>query len=234
MTIVDLILILVFLMGAIAGFKRGVIKSATMFIGAILVIVLAFCLKNPISQFFYSIFPFFNFVGDFEGLTTLNILLYEALAFVILYVLFMAILQVIIKVTSVFEHLLNFTIILGIPSKLLGAVFGFFETYIFVFVALYLFNQIPATNVFVMDSFLAPKIVQSSPVLSNITADCYNAVQEIISIKDQNMADKEEYNRKCLEILLKHGIVDISSVEELLDSGKLQIENADEILDEYR
>ena len=74
MTIVDLILILVFLMGAIAGFKRGVIKSATMFIGAILVIVLAFCLKNPISQFFYSIFPFFNFAGDFEGLTTLNIL----------------------------------------------------------------------------------------------------------------------------------------------------------------
>ena len=221
-------------MGAIVGFKRGVIKSATMFIGAIIVIVLAYSLKNPVSKILYSFLPFFNFAGDFAGLTTLNIIIYEAIAFVLVYVLLMAILQIIIKITGVFETILNFTIILGIPSKLLGAVFGFFEAYLFLFVAIFLLNQIPATNEIVTESTFASKIASSSPILSDITSSYYDAFEEIISIKDQNRNDKEEYNRKCLDILLKYGIVDISSAEELIQSGKLQISNADEILDNYR
>lgn len=232
--VIDIILILVLAMGAIVGFKRGVIKSATMFIGAIIVIVLAYSLKNPVSKILYSFLPFFNFAGDFAGLTTLNIIIYEAIAFVLVYVLLMAILQIIIKITGVFETILNFTIILGIPSKLLGAVFGFFEAYLFLFVAIFLLNQIPATNEIVTESTFASKIASSSPILSDITSSYYDAFEEIISIKDQNRNDKEEYNRKCLDILLKYGIVDISSAEELIQSGKLQISDADEILDNYR
>ncbi len=232
--IIDIILILVLVMGAIIGFKRGVIKSATMFIGAIIVIVLAYSLKNPVSKILYSFLPFFNFAGDFAGLTTLNIIIYEAIAFVLVYVLLMAVLQIIIKITGVFETILNFTIILGIPSKLLGAVFGFFEAYLFIFVAIFLLNQIPATNEIVTESTFASKIASSSPILSDITSSYYDAFEEIISIKDQNKNDKEEYNRKCLDILLKYGIVDISSAEELINNGKLQISNADEILDNYR
>ena len=152
---IDIILVLILFAGAIVGFKRGVIKSAVTFIGAIVVIVLAFSLKNPISKLLYSFLPFFNFAGDFEGLTTLNIIIYEAIAFVLVYVILMAILQILIKITGVFEHILNFTIILGIPSKLLGAVFGFFEAYLFVFVALFLLNQLPATNAFVTESAFA-------------------------------------------------------------------------------
>ena len=133
-----------------------------------------------------------------------------------------------------FEHILNFTIILGIPSKLLGAVFGFFEAYLFVFVALFLLNQLPATNAFVSESAFASTITSSSPILSDITSSYYDAFEEILSIKDQNMADKEEYNRKCLDILLKYGILDINSAEDLLDRRKLVIPNADSILDKYR
>lgn len=232
--IIDIILILVLVMGAIIGFKRGVIKSATMFIGAIIVIVLAYSLKNPVSKILYSFLPFFNFAGDFAGLTTLNIIIYEAIAFVLVYVLLMAVLRIIIKITGVFETILNFTIILGIPSKLLGAVFGFFEAYLFIFVAIFLLNQIPATNEIVTEGTFASKIASSSPILSDITSSYYDAFEEIISIKDQNKNDKEEYNRKCLDILLKYGIVDISSAEELINNGKLQISNADEILDNYR
>ena len=232
--LIDIILVLILFAGAIVGFKRGVIKSAVTFIGAIVVIVLAFSLKNPISKLLYSFLPFFNFAGDFEGLTTLNIIIYEAIAFVLVYVILMAILQILIKITGVFEHILNFTIILGIPSKLLGAVFGFFEAYLFVFVALFLLNQLPATNAFVSESAFASTITSSSPILSDITSSYYDAFEEILSIKDQNMADKEEYNRKCLDILLKYGILDINSAEDLLDRRKLVIPNADSILDKYR
>ena len=218
-------------MGAVVGFKRGIFKSAVMFIGAIVVIVLAYSLKNPVANLLYSFMPFFNFAGDFEGLTTLNLIIYEAIAFVIVYLLLMVLLRILIKVTGAFEKLLNFTIILGIPSKLLGALFGLVETFLFIFVALFLLNQIPATNSIVTSSSSASHILTASPILSNITKSYYEAFEEVISIKDQNMNDKEEYNRRCLEILIKYDIVDKNSVKELIANGKLNVSNAEEILE---
>ena len=232
-TTIDIIIALILLMGAAIGFKRGVIKSAVTFIGAIVVIVLAFYLKNPLSKLMYTYLPFFQFAGDFEGLTVLNIIIYEALAFVIVYVVLMSILQILISVTGIIEKVLNFTIVLGIPSKLLGALFGFFEMYLFVFVALFLLSQIPVTNAYIKDSFVAEKIANSSPVLSGISENYYKAFEEIIHIKDQNIHDKNEYNRQSLDILLKYGIVDVDSARNLIDSGKLSIRNADNILDKY-
>ena len=232
-TTIDIIIVLILLMGAVVGFKRGVIKSAVTFIGAIVVIILAFYLKNPVSKLMYTYLPFFNFAGDFEGLTVLNIVIYEALAFVIVYVILMSILQILISVTGVIEKVLNFTIVLGIPSKLLGALFGFFETYLFVFVALFLLSQIPVTNAYIKDSFVADKIANSSPILSGISENYYKAFEEIISIKDQNIHDKNEYNRQSLDILLKYDIVDVDSARDLIESGKMPIENAEGILYKY-
>ena len=229
--VVDVSIILILLMGAVVGFKRGIFKSAVMFIGAIVVIVLAYSLKNPVANLLYSFMPFFNFAGDFEGLSTLNLIIYEAIAFVIVYLLLMVLLRILIKVTGAFEKLLNFTIILGIPSKLLGALFGLVETFLFIFVALFLLNQIPATNSIVTSSSSASHILTASPILSNITKSYYEAFEEVISIKDQNMNDKEEYNRRCLEILIKYDIVDKNSVKELIANGKLNVSNAEEILE---
>lgn len=232
-TTIDIIIVLILLMGAVIGFKRGVIKSAVTFIGAIVVIILAFYLKNPLSKLMYTYLPFFNFVGDFEGITVLNIVIYEALAFVIVYVILMSILQILIGVTGVIEKVLNFTIVLGIPSKLLGALFGFFETYLFVFVALFLLSQIPVTNAYMKDSFVADKIANSSPILSGISENYYRAFEEILGINDQNIHDKNEYNRQSLDILLKYDIVDVDSARDLIDSGKLSIDNAEGILNKY-
>lgn len=231
--ILDSIIILFLLMGALVGFKRGVIKSATMFVGAIIVIFLSYSLKNPVSKILYSIFPFFRFAGDFEGLTVLNILIYEAIAFALVFIILMSILQILIKVTGGIEKILKFTIVLGIPSKLLGAIFGLFESFLFVFVALFLVSQIPSTNEWVTESLFADKIINSSPILSNISKEYYKAFEEIISIKDQNLHDKDEYNLKCLDILLKYGIVKKEAVEKLLENKKLEIPNANEVLKKY-
>ena len=82
-SIVDSIILILLLFGAIIGFKTGVIKSAVSVLGTILIIYLAFVLKNPISEFMYLHLPFFNFSGDLAGVTVLNILIYEGLAFLI-------------------------------------------------------------------------------------------------------------------------------------------------------
>ena len=220
-SIVDSIIILLLLMGAVVGFKRGVIKSATMFVGAIVVLILSFWLKNPVSKILYSVCPFFTFAGDFEGLTVLNIIIYEAIAFILVYIVLMSVLQIVIKITGGIEKILDFTIILGIPSKLLGALFGFLESYLFVFIALFLLSMLPATNELILESRLGGVITESSPGLSSLTEESVAAVKEIISIKDQNIHNKKEYNKKCLAILLKYDIVKQEAVDELIEKGKL-------------
>ncbi len=230
---IDCIIILFLLMGAVVGFKRGVIKSATMFVGAVFVIMLSYTLKNPVSKILYAIFPFFEFTGSYEGLTVLNLVIYEAIAFILVYLILMTLLQILIKITGGIEKILKFTIILGIPSKLLGALFGLFETFIFVFLALFLFSSIPTTNELLKDSKVSSAILNASPVLSNITKEYVKAFEEIISIKDQNIHDKDAYNRNALDILLKYEVVKKDTVEELLKNGKLQIPEANSILEKY-
>ena len=230
---IDIIILLFLLIGAIVGFKRGFIKSVVMFLGAIIAIVLAYTLKNPVASILYQVCPFFNFAGPFEGLTVLNIVLYEAIAFILVYIVLLSILEIIIKISGLFEKILNFTIILGIPSKLLGAVFGVIESYLFVFVGLFLLSQIPATSEFIHQGQLSNTIMTSSIGLSDMTKEYYESFKDVISMKDKTTINKDEYNLECLEILLRHGIVEKKAVENLIDNGKLSITNAESILKKY-
>ena len=88
MNIVDAIIILIILMGAVIGFKNGVIRQTVSLVGFLLVIILAFLLKNPLSLWMYEHLPFFNFWGILKGVTVINILLYEVIAFLILVAIF--------------------------------------------------------------------------------------------------------------------------------------------------
>ena len=49
MVIVDIIIIILLAFGAIAGFKSGVIKKLTDFVGMFVIVILAFYLKNYLS-----------------------------------------------------------------------------------------------------------------------------------------------------------------------------------------
>ena len=79
MNIVDVIILLFLGLGAVTGFIRGFFKQTVISVGTILVIVLSFILKNPLSMILYENLPFFKM----GGLTSLNILLYETFAFII-------------------------------------------------------------------------------------------------------------------------------------------------------
>lgn len=232
-SLIDTVAIFILIMGAIVGFKRGIIQSATMFIGSIIVIVISFYLKNPLSELLYKICPFFNFGGDFEGLTVLNLVLYEAIAYILVYVILMAVLHILIKITNVFETILKFTIVLSVPSKILGAIFGILENFIFVYLTLFLLMQLPLTTPFVLNSQFASIIVRETPFLSSGCEKYYEAIKEVVSIKDKDMHDKNEYNKESLDILLKYDIVSVNSVKELIDSKKLEITDVFEVISKY-
>ena len=141
MTILDAIIILFLLSGAVLGFKKGAIKSLVTLLGTIIVVVVAYYLKNPVANIIFDYVPFLNFAGSWEGLSTLNILLYEAIAYVIVFVVLWTVLSLIIKLSGIIEKILNATIILGIPSKIIGAVLGFVEALVFGFLILFVLLQ---------------------------------------------------------------------------------------------
>ena len=62
----DIIIIMIILFGAIVGFKRGIIKQSVITVGMIFVLILSFILKNPVSSIMYEHLPFFSFGGLFD------------------------------------------------------------------------------------------------------------------------------------------------------------------------
>jgi len=140
MNVVDIIIIILLILGALAGFKAGVIKKTADFVGTFLIVILAFSLKNYLSVIMYENLPFFNFGGFIKGIDVINILLYEIIAFVITFMALLFLLKVILMLTGLVEKILKATVILSIPSKLLGFVFCVIETYVYTFIALVVFT----------------------------------------------------------------------------------------------
>lgn len=237
MNIVDLIIIIVIAFGAVIGFKRGFTRSLVSALGFIVIAVLAFLLKNPVSVFLYENLPFFKFAGIIKGVTVLNIALYEILAFVIVLVVLVVLLRVLMLATSIFEKILNATIILGIPSKIAGAIVGAIQYFVITFVILYIVS-LPVFNInIISESQMKDKILNSTPILSNIVDDGVKVINEFASIKDKykdNNSNAEQFNKEVLDLFLKYDVVKVESIDKLIEKEKLQINNIEEILAPYR
>ena len=205
LTIVDSILILFLLLGAVLGFKKGAIKSLVALIGTVVVVVVAYYLKNPVAELLLDYCPFLKFGGSWTGLVTLNILLYEAIAYLLVFVVLSSILSLLIKVSGILETILKMTIILGIPSKIIGAVLGFLEALVFSFIVLFILLQFNVTSKMVSDSTLARSIIDKTPIIGHMVNDTYKAIQDINKLQDKykNDSNKDAYNAEILTIMLK-------------------------------
>lgn len=236
MNIIDVVIILLLLMGAVVGFKRGFTKEVISFIGLVLVVALAFMFKNPISVFFYEHLPFFKFGGIFKGVTVLNIALYEVIAFIVVFSILMILFKILLMVSSVFEKILNFTIILGIPSKILGAVVGVIENFIIVFIFLYILS-LPIFNIDIVENSKYRKnILNSTPILSKVAENTLNMFEEFGTLTDkyENATNPMEFNRETLDLFLKYKIVTVDSIEKLVEKNKIEIDNIDSLINKYK
>ena len=79
--VVDLIILIFLVLGGIVGFKNGVIKEGTQFIGIMLVVIVSFLLKDRLMVFLYESLPFFDFFGFIKGISAINILFYQLVSF---------------------------------------------------------------------------------------------------------------------------------------------------------
>jgi len=235
LNIVDTIIIVFLLAGAALGFKRGALKQTVTFVGLIVAFGLAFFLKNPVALFFYDRLPFFPFDGVFKGVKILNIIVYEVIAYVVVLSILLILLKVIKMLTSVFERILTSTIILGIPSKLLGAVIGVLSSYAVLFVALFILMQPVFGIPEIHESKYTPIILEKTPFINEVVDDTIIAFEEIYALKDEykDRDDVNQLNLEALDILLKYDIITIESVEKLIAKEKIKIDNVSTVLERY-
>ena len=235
MTIVDAIVILFLLLGAVLGFKKGAIRSLVGLVGTIAVVVIAYYLKNPVADLLYNFVPFFDFSGNWQGLVTLNILLYESIAYVLVFVILYGLLSLILRLTGIIEKFLTMTIILGIPSKIIGAVLGFLEAVVFSFIILFVLLQFNGSHTFIKESTVAMSILDKTPLIGAMVNDTYDSIVEISDLQDKykDSASKDEYNAEILGIMLRYHVVTPDTTRKLIDNGKLDFAGAEAVLNTF-
>jgi len=233
-SIIDAIVILFILLCGVIGFKEGVIKKLSSVIGLVLVVVIAFSLKGKISVYFYENLPFFNFWGVFKGVQALNIIFYEMLAFVIIASVLMIAYNILLGITGLIEKLLKATVILSIPSKILGFIVGLIEGYVWTYIILFIIT-LPIFNVpGIHEAKTTNYILKETPILSKYTEktlDIYNNVYTIVS--ERKDKTNEQINEESLDLMLKYDIITIDSAEKLIDKNRIEVSDKS-FLEEYK
>ena len=234
LNIVDIIILLFILLGGLFGFKEGVFKKLTTTIGLIAVIVIAFMFKSKLSVYFYENLPFIDFWGVFKGVQILNVVFYEVLAFLIIASVLMIVYRLILGLTGLIENVLKATVILSIPSKILGFIVGLIEHYIWAYIILFILT-LPIINIKeVYTSKVASYIMENTPYLSKYTkktVDVYNDIYSLIEEKDS--LSNKEINEKAMNLMLNYDMITVESAEKLIKSNKVDVTD-DYSLDEYK
>lgn len=210
MNIVDIIIILVILLSGIVGFKRGFTKELVCFLGVFIVIILGFLLKDPVAQVLYDNLPMFRI----NGLLSLSIYIYEIIAFLLVTSVLMLIFKLLIVLTSLFERLLDHTIILGIPSKILGFILGLIEGVVWTFIIMFILS-LPIFKVDEINKSTFKKaILDDTPILSYMGNDIVDSLKEIAEVKEEKTRKEQEL--ETLDIMVKYHIIDKDTKKDLI------------------
>lgn len=237
LNIFDVGIILLLIMFLIVGFKNGVIREAFALIGIIAVFILSFVFKGLLGNLMCIILPFFKLSGVIEGFSVINILIYQIIAFMLVFAILLTIYEIFLKISKFIQKLVNLTIILILPSKLLGAVVSLIKGVIALF-AVFIVLMIPLKNSELFTgSTMVNQILYKTPILSQSSNNYINTVEEIYNLAEKVSNKKISTNAANLELLdmmLKHKIVNKSTVESLVKLHKLDdVNNIETVLQKY-
>ena len=231
MNIMSAVIILIVLFYVVLGFKRGVIKTGVSLIGTIAILVVSFVLKDIVANFLMEHLPFFNFGGIFDGITSINILMYEMISFIVVFVILYCILNILLTLSGLIEKLLKLTIVLAIPSKILGALLGLLEGVIVAFLVSFVFLHLAPTEKYVMDSKLAIVVLERTPFIGKMTTSTTLALEDINNIVNslKEGDNRSDANYRVLHQMIYWKVISVEEAQKLIDSKKIEFDNEVEI-----
>ena len=224
LNIFDIGLILILISFIIIGIRRGVIKELVSLVGIIVVFVLSWQLKGIIGNFLCIYLPFFKFKGAIEGISSLNIMLYQLIAFLIIFSLLLGIYTFTLKISRIVQKIVNATIVLIIPSKILGGIVSLIKGYLIIFI-ISVILIIPIGNIDTFkESTIVNFILYKTPLLSKYTNSFIKPVSEIMeiskSINDKKL-NSNEANKKAIKIMIEYNIVNEKTINKLINMKKI-------------
>lgn len=227
MKISEIVIIIIILLGALIGFKKGAIKEIFELVGTISIIIIAYLLKGYLASLLIKLLPFFNFKG-YVGLYSINFLIYDVISFIIIFVLLYCILNILINLAGFIDKLINLSVIFALPSKIIGLLLGMVNALVFIFLLCYIAMQIPHTQKYVMESKVSTSILERTPIVNVVCSkgilvgeDVYNKLSNY-SFKEE---DTQDMNLQIATSVAKYGLVDKTLIQEVINKGKLNLEH---------
>lgn len=166
---VTLILLLLLVFGFLIGLKRGFILQVFHLIGFILAFVVAIVYYSKLAPKLALWIPYPELSSDSSWADFLQSMplekgFYNAIAFAIIFFAAKIVLQIIASMLDFVTHLP----ILNSINKLAGAILGFVEIYLILFIILYILALTPMSGVqsWINDSSLALFMIEHTPFLS--------------------------------------------------------------------
>lgn len=237
MNVLDIGIILILIMSLIVGFKQGIVKEVVSLVGLIAIFIIAYIFKEELGNFLCKYLPFFTFTGSLKGLVSINILIYQLIAFLIIYSVLLSVYAIVLKLSGILQKLVNLTIVLLLPSKLGGAIIAALKGYITIFVVLLVLMIPLKDNALFTNSKLASAIIYKTPILSTCTENITKSINEIYTLADE-VSHKEistnEANLEIIDIMLKYKVVDKKTIEQLVILDKLtEVKKINSIIEKY-
>lgn len=237
LNVFDIGIILLCVMFFIVGFKNGVIKEVCSLVGTIVVFVIAFLVKGFLGNIMCIALPFFELSGPLEGISSINVLLYQIIAFMLVFCILLSVYALLMGISTVIQKLVNMTIILIPISKILGGVVALVKGYIIMF-AVFLLLMIPLKNESIYsDSRLVKFMLYETPVLSDSVSTVTSSMEEINELTSKVAKQKlssTEANLRTVDIMLKYKICDEDLIRTLVRKNKLtNVDNIENVLAKY-
>ncbi len=175
---VNIIIVLVLLSDIIAGYKKGFLECSIKFVRIVVSMLIAYLLKGPVSTYLYTNLPFFNLGGIFKGVSSVNILIYEVIAFFLVFLVSSIILNIVFNLLDVEKRVLRLVAIIGVPNKIMGAIVGGLKSVVTLYFLLSIF--------FVVSNFIKLDVGESLgnyiveiPILKNTFGSILDSVDKI-------------------------------------------------------
>ncbi len=225
MNFIDIGIFVLVLLTVILGYKKGVIKTTVRLLGLIVITIISYVLKGVLANFLIGFMPFFDFGGIFSDIGSINILFYNGVSFVLIFILLYCILNILVCIAGLVDKVLKATVILYLPDKILGALAGLVEGMIYTFVIIIVLIQIPQTQEYVLESAFASNVINRTPIVRTVLSDTTVTTEEINElIKNyEDGDDLTDFHVEVLEVLIKYGMISKETAQQLIDEEKINL-----------
>lgn len=173
---VNFILIILLLFGFLMGLRRGFILQVFHLVGFIIAFIVAALYYDNLAAKLPFWIPYPDLPSDsswavFLQSDPMETAFYNAISFAVIFFAVKILLQII---ASMLDFVAELPVLHSI-NRLFGAVLGFVEVYLILFVILYILALTPLGNVqsWINDSFIAKLIIEHTPVLSGQLKDLW-------------------------------------------------------------